>query len=288
MLKPPTVKAARAFRMNLLRIHESHQAVRRLTRLAARCQGWYTRAVYEVTGKFVITPDEQKTHVKAITKRFQKLRDEQEDGSHWNRYYECRAEEEALWDLTKVWKMDVPAETGFAAQRESMVMGVWTAIEICLGDLWKEVQVKNQQDFAKPEGAYLRIVDAADLSRRYTPKKPYTPKKLKHASFASLLGIRGAYSLAFSKDFAQLDEALADLRFEALAAVRNVLVHSAGEKDQKWKENSENVPQLQAWTSSSSKHVRVDGPQTNKLIADAIEATVSVLKAVNVWAITHK
>jgi hypothetical protein len=110
----------------------------------------------------------------------------------------------------------------------------------------------------------------------------------KKVEFTGLEAIREAYSLAFPPKLrrarsANIDTALADTAFDALSAVRNLLVHKGGVADDEYRKKtrmSAYAPKLQP-----QEALRLDGETVVKLVNPASQACVRLIKAVDTWLV---
>ncbi len=110
----------------------------------------------------------------------------------------------------------------------------------------------------------------------------------REVKFSSLHGIREAYSRAFPTKAKHarsenLDRILAKTELDALALVRNLLVHKAGVADSVFVKESKRhaaIPKLK-----KNELLSLDGQQTHVLIDPVISSGVQLIKAVNQWTI---
>ena len=101
-----------------------------------------------------------------------------------------------------------PVYEGFYALVQSVVVQAWGAFEVLCDDLWKDV------DKAKP---HLR--------------QAMSNGQIKELSFRSRGKIRKSYESLFKTDDSEIRAALAPTAIDALAVMRNLLVHSNGHID---------------------------------------------------------
>jgi len=142
-----------------------------------------------------------------------------------------------------------------------MVVGTWTAFETMAGDLWVATVNANPRLLARLAGTEKRIhkqakaalqKDSGDAGKqeagmgvpvqrlhditngKYNISNVMGELLKSKVSFTTLWDIRRAYSVAFDERTVDrrvvnaVDGALADGSLDALAAVRNVIVHKAG------------------------------------------------------------
>jgi hypothetical protein len=102
--------------------------------------------------------------------------------------------------------------------------------------------------------------------------------------FGGLDGIRKAYSLAFSKHSDRIDKALADRSLDALALVRNLIIHRAGVANVKYEEraNGLSVPQLK-----SGEMLAITGELVGGLTGPVMRQSVELIRAVDSWLTAH-
>jgi hypothetical protein len=98
--------------------------------------------------------------------------------------------------------------------------------------------------------------------------------------FDSLGGIREAYALAFSKNYDAIDVALGDKAIDALAAVRNVLVHRSGLADDTYVRQCEFLPIPR---TSLGDQVKLDGTIVANLLMASFRKQLDLTSAVDNW-----
>ncbi|MEZ0388160.1 MAG: hypothetical protein ACAI34_13900 [Verrucomicrobium sp.] len=163
---------------------------------------------------------------------------------------------------------------------QGMVIGFWTAIEVCLGDLLKEV--KDGSAIAQQgSGEAVRIVRMQRASRKLPPAqlKPRSPKD----SITSMLGAREAYARAFSCDSIAVDRALASTSFDSVALIRNALVHNNGAVDKIFRERAAGIRNLNRFSKSGCKQIRIAGQLVKHLIVGALPSVVALVKSADRW-----
>jgi hypothetical protein len=100
-------------------------------------------------------------------------------------------------------------------------------------------------------------------------------------NFASLDGIREAYSCAFNERSAQIDRALVDPAIDALSAVRNVIVHRDAQADSEYVKKAKYLSSLPK--AQIGQHILLDGDIVVRLLKPAISAANQLLIAVDDW-----
>ncbi|SRR5712691_1127973 len=102
-----------------------------------------------------------------------------------------------------------------------------------------------------------------------------------------LWDIRRAYSLAFAKKktgetvATAVDVALADTGLDALAQVRNVIVHKAGVADAEYETNRKTLPSVPQ--VEEGKLIPLDGRTVQTLINPVIASCQQLFAAVDEW-----
>ncbi len=100
-----------------------------------------------------------------------------------------------------------------------------------------------------------------------------------------LEGIRSAYSSAFSKAWTEIQTAIEHRSLDALAAARNVLVHKAGIVDEEFNRKCKGWPAFA--NAVPNTPLMLDGFVVRDLLSEALQQTVNLLQAVDVWLDTH-
>jgi hypothetical protein len=206
--------------------------------------------------------------------------------------------------------------SGAEAVFDSQIIGTWITFETLAGDLWEKALNVHPSILAELAGSNKRISKAANTayskSRRDSDQETATERRISlpalaratkgftstgkfnkmgtilrdegEGKFASLDNIRRSYSRAFNKDYDQLDAVLKDKCFDALAVVRNVLVHKAGFMDEEYEKNSKGLPVPQ---SRIGKPLELDGEITLRLTRPVIEKSGQLTEAVDSWLEKH-
>jgi hypothetical protein len=163
----------------------------------------------------------------------------------------------------------VPSEgmfIGLQGLLSVMLTSTWTAFEMLAGDLWEAALNTRQDRFAGLDGTPDRIQDEAERrgcqavgqrtklgkARDFANKNRKTRvgtlgtegthQRDNFVFFDSLMKMRAAYSCAFSVPSASIDDALCDQSLEALALVRNLLLHKAGIADDRYVKSALAIP----------------------------------------------
>jgi hypothetical protein len=195
-----------------------------------------------------------------------------------------------------------------------IAVGAWTAFETLAGDLWRDVinshphglsdlkgrtKKRQRQNTPLPTTPVLeplknRTTDDEDektipiaLLQKYNYNLHGSMGTLlrKRFNFTALSGIRRAYYLAFHEDNADVDAAIDDKSLDALAAVRNLIVHRASRCDEEYQQKADrlpNIPQL-----SLGDKMQLDGEIVNRLLSGSIKSSVNLISSVDKWVQDH-
>lgn len=152
----------------------------------------------------------------------------------------------------------------------SLLIGTWTAFEVLAGDLWEAAINHHPTGLARLAGTRTRIrpkKDSQSQKKVSADEKSILLRDIERVAkgkydlsslmgtllrprhnFTTLVGIREAYSVAFSDDLGSstrgIDSILADDVFDALSLLRNLLVHKSGFADEEYVNGSKQVPSL--------------------------------------------
>ena len=108
-----------------------------------------------------------------------------------------------------------------------MVTGLWTAFEVLVEQVWNGV-----------------------VKERPHLKSSMTNKERKQSGFRSLHKVRSLYGYTFRVNEADIFNVLNDNRIDALALVRNILVHTDGVIDEEFDERRKTVAALSCFTQT--------------------------------------
>lgn len=186
------------------------------------------------------------------------------------------------------------------ASMMSYVTTGWTIIETMSGDLWEGALNAHPLSLANLTGSPKRL-----KGRQINKSSTQAPKESKIISlddisryefnvankmgtilrtkfdFASLAGIREAYSSAFNERSAQIDTALADESLDALSTVRNLIVHRDGQADAEYVKKTKFLKSIP--TVEIGQHLFLPGDVVVGLLKPAISAANRLLIAVDEW-----
>jgi hypothetical protein len=189
---------------------------------------------------------------------------------------------------------------GFINMFSGYITGTWSAIESMLGDLWEAALNTHPHVLATLNGKPKRLASDSETSIKSAPdqeKKFDLNLVAKHNfdlrtcmgtifrlerrfEFTRLSSAREAYARAFSERSSRIDTAIGNKSIDALSAVRNVLLHKAGEADAEYirQQNSFAVPK-----AAKGERIRLDGQNTSDLIKPAVASCKSLMIAVDDW-----
>jgi hypothetical protein len=192
------------------------------------------------------------------------------------------------------------AAMAFVQLLAAHVMGTWTAIESMFGDLWETSLNCHPKTLAALKGKPKRI---GGTDQKATEQRPEQDKSVpltliemsnfdlrssmgtvfrrqRRFEFTRLSSVREAYSCAFSEKASRIDAALNNKSFDALSAVRNLLVHKGGYADAEYDKQSSYLAIPKA---PIGMPVRLDGENVAELISRAITSSKNLIAAVDDW-----
>jgi hypothetical protein len=188
---------------------------------------------------------------------------------------------------------------GFIHMLSGCITGTWTAIETMLADLWeaalnahpktlaslngKPRKEANKSQHYKISGDQdkkfdLNLVAKHDFDLRAHMGTIFRSER--RFEFTRLSGAREAYMRAFSEKSSRVDAAILNKSMDALSAVRNVLLHRAGEADDEYVRQQKFLPIPKA---AKGEKVKLDGQSTSELVKAAIASSRSLMIAVDDW-----
>lgn len=226
-----------------------------------------------------------------------------------------------FWDLIfhpyhDVFKKRI--ESCFSGICSSEIVDAWTMFETLSADLWVSAVNAIPDPLAHCLGDGARIkTTMSDSDQSNTPKKLASEKfSIEELSklcggtfdlsvsmgdvmrdtecvrFIKLRGIREAYSSAFVAkhpktgaiypDTTDIDNALAATALDELAIVRNLIVHSAGNADRKYRDVDRprfaSLPELKV-----GEKFPLDAHSVKRLIEPVVESSVKLMNGVDKW-----
>ncbi len=204
----------------------------------------------------------------------------------------------------------------FTHLMEMQIVACWTAFETLAGDLWVAAVNAQPSPLAMLSGSRTRISKGKGKrsdEAKFSPDESNAPQDDKEVSlsdimrlsrgtydishcmgsllkrrfkFTSLSGIRRAYGAAFDpkrqRELTEvLDGVLADSSFDALSAVRNLIVHKSGVADDDYLEDMKSAPAAPKLTIG--QRLSVSGRLVCDLIGPVTKQSVALLRAVDAW-----
>jgi len=251
--------------------------------IAARLQGCYSRASFEITKMAHIESSElsEDTHKQVVARMLELVRLSQEEDyqTELASFWEATS---AMWKLIAVQYSSVEIIEAQRALRESLVIGAWTAIEVAYKELWDTANARSEQ-IGKLQGDKMRIIEASARKRGAdippaNKISAQTPPKL-----SSLQGARSTFSRGFSLNASAIDAAFSSPAFDGLAVVRNCLVHNRGRIDEGFKKGAIGITSLAPILCSATKELNIDQKLTATVILDSVRATIDLLVAADEW-----
>lgn len=192
-----------------------------------------------------------------------------------------------------------------------IITTMWTVFEVLATDLWIAALNDHPKTLSSLSGQRLRIQTLAgykdsdgDDSRTQFNKnydksvdlsliQKYSydlSKSMGHLlknkqRFSSLDGIREAYSLAFSKNSAKIDDVLSNHALDKIASLRNLLLHNGGICDKAYLSKCQRL----GLTSKAEigLKVQLDGELIVDIIKPVSELCLDLIEEVGVWVTGH-
>jgi hypothetical protein len=188
---------------------------------------------------------------------------------------------------------------GFIHLLSGCITGTWTAIETMLADLWEAALNAHPKTLATLNGRPRKDAEKNQSNKGLGDQDKKFDLNLvaKHDfdlrshmgtifrferrfEFTRLSGAREAYMRAFSEKSSRVDTAIASKSIDALSAVRNALLHRAGEADDEYVRQQKILPIPKA---DKGEKIKLNGQNTSDLIKPAIASSRSLMIAVNDW-----
>ena len=183
----------------------------------------------------------------------------------------------------------------------SCITGTWTAFETMAGDLWEAALNAHPDRLANLKGRNRckaqyndneamqprYSVDSKQLSLDAIAKHGWSTDRMmgtilkQRYSFATLYGIRTAYSEAFSKNYNNIDEVICSELLDALSVLRNVIVHKSSIADQEYVVRSARISRLPH--AVVGEKIAIDGNFVASIIDGTFCLSMSLLEAVDKW-----
>jgi hypothetical protein len=154
-------------------------------------------------------------------------------------------------------------EEGIDAMLNAIVTEMWTAFEVLAESVW----------------------NAADAVR---PRLKQALQGKKQVGLRSTLGIRNRYGFTFPVDNTKIMTALNDTKIEALALVRNIIVHLGGRKDTEFVTRGKPLAELSYFFGPKSPDtIKLTGPVVRDLIKPIPELGLALAISVDEWLLSH-
>jgi hypothetical protein len=177
------------------------------------------------------------------------------------------------------------------AMLASYITGMWTTFETLAGDLWERALNVSPENLATlqgaPKGQQRKSIDL-DIIRLHgfdLQKKMGTILRGKY-EMSGLSDIRLAFAHAFVVDSDTIIAAINDPVLGKLSAVRNLIVHKAGQVDQEYLERTKNFGDLPPGMLGRS--LPIDGQFVADLLRLSTAVSFTLLKSVDEWIDQHK
>jgi len=177
------------------------------------------------------------------------------------RFFEASGNADAMWSKTEL------MNEALHGLLQTIIIQAWSAFEVLAEDLYKNTLKEGLSSIA-----------------------PYTDKeRQKHwLGFASRERIRNTFAFVFKVDNSRIISALSSTDLDALALVRNVLVHKAGVIDGIFLSGSKPLPQIAYFHGLGlGKEILLTGDWVRKLVDPVIPIGFDLLNAVDSWIQAH-
>jgi hypothetical protein len=306
VVNPDIRSVGRSFAANIERIRETILTPTKVADIAMRMQRAADLAEFEITGK-LDTDGIDRSHEVALISRTNEL------------YFSNIIAEEALVGTPpQQTRMEaiVRAGThavelteqswgprGLGAIMSSCIISAWTAFETMAADLWETALNVHPHGLSELKGLRKNFEGGAEQDQDQSDDRPNRTniKQLplyllnKHEfdmrckmgtalredrRFDSLGAIREAYWRAFHKSSEAIAVSVSDKSFEALSAVRNLLVHRSGIVDEEYFKKSQYLPIPRAEIRDP---ISLDGNIVHSLMLSTTTKSFELLTAVDEW-----
>ncbi len=183
------------------------------------------------------------------------------------------------------------ANDGAEAWLDAQITATWTAFEAMAGDLWEAALNCKPKGLADLPGKRPPPQDERRILLKWLYANDYdlshlmgTVLKEEQYKFESLAQIRKAYLDAFPAVAIDVHEPLASEALDALAAMRNVIVHNGGVIDKEF-QNAKGVPPEAMGPLNSA--IKIDGALVAKIVGPVLRIGHKLLVEVDQWIATH-
>lgn len=196
---------------------------------------------------------------------------------------------------------------GVEGMLSSLVIGAWSSFETMAADLWEVALNRHPKTLAELKGKSKRLLKGGEETTKarevrlevqqgkqvplnliqryqYDLKSNMGTIHRERFSFDRLSGIREAYATAFESKTEKIDHALSSDSFDALSAVRNVLVHKAGKVDDEYAKKAQ---QFKLPSAERGQPLLLDGDTVVSLIEPVIANSISLIHAVGEWILKN-
>jgi hypothetical protein len=174
----------------------------------------------------------------------------------------------------------------------SMLIGIWTAIEVLFEDLWERALNEHPHDLCKvtiPQREKKGGIEVSDIQGAGfdLSKQMGTLLKTKF-KFHTLDDTRLAYESAFSTDGGDVLKAIRNRDLDAIYHIRNLIAHNNGVIDKHFLEETKTVSTLASIRALGEKaRLPIDGPMVKLHVENGIRCGCALLKSVNEWINNH-
>ncbi|MDB6120576.1 MAG: hypothetical protein JWO08_4357 [Verrucomicrobiaceae bacterium] len=177
---------------------------------------------------------------------------------------------------------------------DSMVVSAWTAFEVMAGDLWETALNDHPKYLASLSSDGLK-----ELKLSYLERNDYDLRKkmgsihrdvgtYKFQILTGEKGIQRAYKDAFHKDGDRVRAAISNKAFEALAVIRNILVHKQGKADRKFLKECKGLPGMEKWAAlNEGDKIQLQGEDVGSLVSASFIGGCALISAVDEWLTAH-
>ncbi len=174
----------------------------------------------------------------------------------------CDHFREATGNADAMWEQFDTMPQALHGLLQTMVIQAWTAFEVVVEDLWKAAV-----------GEHPSLVAAVPAEKRHNVFK-----------FRSRKAFRASYEKTFQTDDSHIRSILGGSDIDALALVRNVLVHLAGKTDNEFKDQSKGIVKLAVWqVAPGNTEIEFTGAFTRELIDPVTPIGFTLIQEVDAW-----
>jgi hypothetical protein len=300
---PALEEVAVSFRANVSSVRLMMSLPTTIAGATAQTHRIYDIAEFEITGKIdeSISPEDKKKIDARAQKMLRELAEQHDRGQeNADTAWDSAALDYHLGfaEMLKGLVEKPLGASGFIHMFSGYVTFTWTAIETMIGDLWEAAVNTHPKILAglngKPRKSanYPAVKTSGDQDRKFdlnlVAKHDYNLRNCmgtifrseRRFEFTRLSSAREAYMKAFSEKSSKVDAAITSTSFDALSAVRNVLLHKAGVVDDQYVQQQKYLAIPKA---AKGERVKLDGQNISDLIKPAISSSKSLMIAVDDW-----